>query len=358
MSGTPLPGPKGASCKPDMRRTAAGLAACALLAVAACGERSHTAPPAPAVAGERFVVRLTQTPELKPVAATVTSRDQAEARARIAGTLVRLNVKEGDFVRRGQVIGVVTDPRIGLETRAYDAQVGAAAAQSVNARAELARTQDLYEHGVYAKARLDQVKAQASAAAGALGAAQAQRGASAEMAAQGAVLAPADGRVLHADVPAGSVVMPGQSIATLTAGPTVLRIEAPEADAGLLKVGQRVELATGEPGQAAATATVLQVYPSVTAGKVVADLDAPGLSEGPIGRRIAVRLALGERAAIVIPARFVISRSGVDYVRVLNAGGGLDEVPVQLAAGAAAGQLEVLSGVSVGDTLVAPGPQP
>ncbi len=70
-----------------------------------------------------------------------------------------------------------------------------------------------------------------------------------------------------------------------------------------------------------------------------------------------MRLALGERAAIVMPARFVVTRSGVDYVRVLNPGGGLDEVPVQLSAGAIAGQVEVLSGLSVGDTLVAPGPQ-
>ncbi len=246
MAGRPLAGSDDGQRRTSPRWTVALIAACGLLASAACGERSQTAAPAPAVAGERLVVRLTQTPELKPVAATVTTRDQAEARARIAGTLVRLNVKEGDVVRRGQVIAVVSDPRIGLETHAYDAQVGAAAAQNVNAQAELARTRDLYEHGVYAKARLDQVTAQARAAAGALGAAQAQRGASAEMAAQGAILAPADGRVLHADVPAGSVVMPGQSIATLTAGPTVLRIEAPEADAGSLKVGQKVQLATDE----------------------------------------------------------------------------------------------------------------
>jgi RND family efflux transporter MFP subunit len=335
------------------RRAASAVAALTLLA--ACGQRAEpSAPPAP-VAGERFVVRPQSAPELKPVAATITSRDMSEARARIGGTLVRLTVRAGDFVRRGQVIGVVSDPRIGLETRAYDSQVAAAEAQSVSAEAELGRTQDLYDHGVYAKARLDQVAATARAASGALGAARAQRAASAELGAQGAIVAPADGRVLKADVPAGSVVEPGQSIATLTAGPTVLRIEAPEADARGLKVGQSVELAPDQPGQAATRATVVQVYPAVEAGKVVADLDAPNLKGDFVGQRVAMRLALGARQALVIPARFVLSRSGVDYVRVLGPDGGADEVPVELAPGPAAGEVEVLSGLAPGDTLVLPG---
>ena len=130
---------------------------------------------------------------------------------------------------------------------------------------------------------------------GALAAARAQRAASAEQGAQGAILAPADGRVLRADVPAGSVVMPGQSIATITAGPAVLRIEAPEADGRAIKVGQSVQLAAEEPGRRRSQrATIVQVYPSVTAGKVVADLDAPR----PCGRTwSASGSACGSRSA-------------------------------------------------------------
>ncbi|HVN01206.1 MAG TPA: efflux RND transporter periplasmic adaptor subunit [Caulobacteraceae bacterium] len=337
-------------------RIAAGTAVfAALVLLTGCGggERSPAAPPV--VQGERLVLRYVPAPDLKPVAATVTSRDAAEARARIAGTLVRLEVRAGDLVRRGQVIAVVSDPRIGLETRAYDAQVAAAQAQSISASAELARTQDLFEHGVYAKARLEQMTAAAHAAAGALGAARAQRAASAELGAQGAIVAPADGRVLKADVPAGSVVQPGQSIATLTAGPIVLRVETPEADAAGLKVGQTVDIAPGQPGVPAGQAKIVQVYPAVDAGKVIADLDAPGLSNDLIGRRVALRLALGQRQALLVPVRFVITRSGVDYVRVLEPDGTADETPVQVAPGPSAMQVEVLSGAAAGDVLVAPG---
>jgi RND family efflux transporter MFP subunit len=325
-----------------------------LALLAACAPRAEAPAAPPPVAGERLVVQYVSAPELKPVAATITSRDQADARARIGGTLVRLTVKAGDLVRRGQVIAVVSDPRIGLETRAYDAQVAAAQAQSTAAAAELSRTQDLYDHGVYARARLDQVTAAAHSATGALDAARAQRAASAEMGAQGAILAPADGRVLKADVPAGSVVEPGQSVATLTAGPIVLRVEVPEADAAGLKVGDTVQVAPDQPGLAASQAVVVQFYPAVEAGRVVADLDAPGLTNDLIGRRVALRLALGQRQALLIPSRFVVTRSGIDYVRVLGAAGTADEVPVEIAPGPAAGEVEALSGVAPGDTLVAP----
>jgi len=171
----------------------------------------------------RFQVRLQTIADLKPVPGTLTTRDMADARARISGVLVRLLVKAGDQVRQGQLIATIKDDRIALQTGAFDAQVSAAAAQATAAQADLSRTRDLFSHGVYAQARLDQVEAQAKAASGGLAAARAQRAASAEQGAQGAVFAPAAGRVLVADVPAGSVVMPGQSIATITAGPVVVK---------------------------------------------------------------------------------------------------------------------------------------
>lgn len=337
-----------------LKKVTAIAAAALTLGLGACGGKGEAPPPAPAVAGERLVIGYQALPDLKSVAATVTSRDQAEASARIGGTLVRLTVRAGDLVRRGQLIGIVSDPKIGLQTQAYAAQVAAAQAQSANAAAELGRTQDLYQHGVYAKARLDQATAAAKAAAGALNAARAQRAASAQAGAEGAILAPADGRVLKADTPAGSVVMPGQSIATITAGPTVLRVEAPEAEAAGLRVGQSVEIAPGQAGAPAGQATIVQVYPGVETGQVIADLAAPGLTDAFIGRRVAVRLALGRRQALVVPSRFVVTRSGVDYVRVLGPAGASDEVPVELAPAASSGQVEVLSGLAPGDTIIAP----
>lgn len=327
----------------------------AALALAACrGSAPVTEPPAAAAAqGERFTVRLKTIADVKPVAATVATRDTGEARARIGGTLVRLLVREGDYVAKGQLIGVVNDQRLRFETSAYDAQAAAAAAEATRADAELGRIETLYRKGIYAKARLEMAQAAARSASGVLAAARAQRAASAEMSAQGAILAPTAGRVLHAAAPAGSVVSAGQSIATITAGAPLLRLEIPEAQALALRAGDAVSLVAGDMPEAASTGTIAQVYPAVTGGMVVADIVVPGLRADLVGRRVRVRIRVGERPALVVPARFVSTRFGIDFVRVIGSDGRASEVAVQVAPGADGGLVEVLSGLSDGDVILA-----
>lgn len=325
----------------------------AALLLTACGESKKASAPAvkTAPATDRLTIRAQVVADLKPVPATLTTRDMAEARARISGTLVALSVKEGDMVRQGQVIGRVKDDRLALQTGAFDAQVAAAAAEAARAQADLSRTRDLFSHGVYAQARLDQVEAQAKAANANLTAARAQRGASAELGAQGAILAPATGRILVADVPVGSVVMPGQSVARITAGPLVVRIELPEGQARALKVGDTVDLAAEDLRGVAARGTVSQIYPSITGGQVTADVTAPNLPGDLIGQRVRAAVRIGERQAIVIPRRYVATRFGVDYARLVGADGAISESPIQIRAGAAADTVEVLSGLRLGDIL-------
>jgi len=325
----------------------------AALLLSACGESKEAAAPAirMAPATDRLTIRAQVVDDLKPVPATLTTRDMAEARARISGTLVALSVKEGDLVRQGQVIGRIRDDRLTLQTGAFDAQVAAAAAEAARAQADLARTRDLFSHGVYAQARLDQVEAQAKAANANLNAARAQRGASAELGAQGAILAPATGRVLVADVPVGSVVMPGQSIARITAGPLVVRIELPEGQARALKVGDFVDLAAKDLRGAAARGTISQIYPSITGGQVTADVTAPNLPDDLIGQRVRAAIKIGERQAIVIPKRYVATRFGVDYARLVGADGAISESPIQTRASATADTVEILSGLRLGDIL-------
>ena len=325
------------------------------LLLSACGPAKPVAPAAVAApAAGRLQVQLQTVADLKPVPATLTTRDMADARARISGTLVRLLVKAGDVVRQGQLIATVKDDRLAFQTGAYDAQVSAAAAQAAASQADLARTRDLFSHGVYAQARLDQVEAQSKSANGALAAARAQRAASAEQGAQGAVLAPASGRVLTADVPAGSVAMPGQSIAKITAGPVVVRIELPEAEAQALKVGDVVQLAAEDLHGAVSQGMIAQIYPGVTAGQVTADVTAPGLPQDLVGQRVRAQIKIGQRQALVIPRRYIATRFGVDYVSIVRADGTASETPVQTTAGPSADQAEILSGLRAGDVLTPP----
>lgn len=325
-------------------------AAAIALALAGCdsgGDERQASTASPA--GEIRKLALVEVADMKAVGAEIATRDQADALARIPGTLVSLSVREGDMVTKGQRIGMIVDARLGYETSAYGAQVAAAQAEAARARADLARVQDLYDNQVYARARLDQAVAAARAADAQVAAARAQQGASASVAGQGAVLAPATGRVLRADIPAGSVVAPGMSIATVTAGPPVLRLELPETLAGAVKVGARVMLADdGREGR------VAQVYPAIANGRFRVDATVPGLTTEVVGRRVSASVEIGRRKAVVIPRRFVVTRYGIDSVNVIAADRSVSAVPVQIAPAPDGASVEILSGVGPGDTIVGP----
>lgn len=335
-------------------RPAPILMAMILIALAGCGHPATPSAPPPKATGERLTLARGAVDDLKPVTAIVTTRNMADARSRIGGILVSLSVREGDVVRAGQVIGQVRDERLGLLSRADDAQVLAATAEAERARAELGRIQSLFDKGIYAQARLDQAKAGARAADAAVAAARAQRSASADLAGQGAILAPAAGRVLLAQTPVGSVVTAGQSVATITAGEPLLRLEIPEGQAATLRVGQTAALQPGDLPGAAASGQIVQVYPSVTGGLVTADVRVAGLSATLVGSRVRAQLPIGQRQALTIPRRFIVTRYGLDHVRLLQADGSALETPVQAAPTNDPARVEILSGAVPGDVLVAP----
>jgi RND family efflux transporter MFP subunit len=331
------------------------MVAVAALTLTGCGGSAPSDEKAAALpAGERLKVVLAQTTDMKAVGAEITTRDQAQALARIPGTLVSLSVRAGDMVTKGQRIGSIVDTRLGYETAAAGAQVAAAQAEAARAHGDLARVHDLYNHNVYAKARLDQSVAMARAADAQVSAARAQQSASASVAGQGAVLAPASGRVLRADIPAGSVVAPGMSIATVTAGPPVLRLDLPESLADAVHLGARVTVAQGDLPDGSRQGQVTQVYPAIAGGRVKVDATVPGLTTQLVGRRVGVMIEVGQRRAMVVPRHFISTRYGIDYIDVVTPDRRISAVAVQTAPTGDPDTREILGGILEGDTLFAP----
>jgi RND family efflux transporter MFP subunit len=328
--------------------------AASLLVLWSCGRAAEEAP-AQQAAAPAGLIRVEQrtAPDYKTIAAVLTNRDVGDARARISGTVQRLVVREGDQVSRGQLLAVVSDQRLSLEAQAGSAGVAAAEATAERARADLQRAQFLFDRGVYAQARLDAVQAEARAAEALLRAARAQAGAAGAVAGQGRVYAPADGRVTRLPIPQGAVVMPGDIVVAISTGARVLRIELPEGEAGTLREGQEIRILSDENADVR-TARVRQVYPAIDNGLVTADLDASSFEGEFIGARVRVLAPAGEREAFVIPANYIVTRYGVDYVRLWRSNRIL-EAPVQRGAptpmqGMENG-IEILSGLRAGDEI-------
>jgi RND family efflux transporter MFP subunit len=338
-----------------MHRSAApplGLALVALLAaLPACGGGTPDTP-ARTEAGNVPTHRLalTTAPRWQAVSAQVATIDEAQALARIPGILTSLTVKAGDRVTAGQAIGRIVDSQLGHQSGAYGAQASAAQANAAAATAELKRVQFLHDNGVYAQAALDRARAMADAAQAQVVAAKQQQSAVNALAGQGLVVAPTSGRVLIANVPAGSPVAPGMSLATITSGPVILRLELPESLAADVQRGAQV---TVSGLGAARTGTVTKIYPAVLAGMVRADAQIAGLDGALIGRRVAAQVAAGTRQALIVPAGLVTTGYGIDTVRVKAKDGTVATVPVQTARTAQADRIEILSGVAAGDVLLA-----
>jgi RND family efflux transporter MFP subunit len=306
-----------------------------------------------------FTVALQDVDDLKSVYATVHSKDLIEARVRTPGTIASLQVAIGASVVPGQVMALVADPKIALKIRALDAQIVAIQSRIYTAKTELERSQELKAKGVAPQSRVDQAQTTFDIAVNDLKAAQAERSVVETQIEEGNVLAPAAGRVLKVPVTEGSVVMAGESIATIAANEYLLRLEVPERHARFIKAGDVVHL--GERGLGAAETALIEghitrVYPELSDGRVVADAEVEGLGSYFVGERVLVWISAGKRQAILVPRNFLFKRFGLDYVRLAGKDGTTTDVVVQTGhpQGAGDDSIEILSGLAAGDRLVQP----
>jgi RND family efflux transporter MFP subunit len=328
-----------------MRAGFAMAAVLALLAQAAIAQETFTAAPK-SVADE------------KAVFATVESANVVPARARIGGTVVELAVKEGDSVKQGQVVATIGDEKLALQMKSLDAQISGLEAQVDQAQNDLTRAEDLFSRGTVPKTTLDQARTAFNVASNALKARTAERSVIQQQVTEGKVLAPASGRVLKVPVTTGTVILPGETVATVAEQNFILRLRVPERHARFLKAGDSVRIDGEELGKRGAQfGTIRLVYPQIEDGRVIADAAVAGLGDYFVGERIRVWVSAGERESVIVPGAFIVTRFGIDYARVRKGAETID-VPVQrgreLPRPDVLDALEILSGLHNGDVLVRP----
>ena len=303
---------------------------------------------------ETLILAPTDITEWKAVQARVESRDVVPARARIGGVIEELTISEGDLVTAGQQLGLVKDDKIAFQIAAQDAQLAALAAQLATAEAELQRGETLVSQGVVTRQRLAQLSTDVEVIRNQIASTRAQRAVLTQQETEGAIIAPADGRVLTVPATRGSVIMPGEAVATIGSGGFYLRLAVPERFAGDLEAGAEIRIAT-ESGEA--SGRLAKLYPQIDNGRVIADVEVDALDTAFINARILVEVPIGTRAALLAPATAVSTRHGVDFISIEDKAGEIVERTVILGAlqeGDHAGMIEIISGVSAGDKVVTP----
>ncbi|WP_321340895.1 efflux RND transporter periplasmic adaptor subunit [Breoghania sp.] len=306
-----------------------------------------------------LTVESRQVEDIKLVYGTVQATVDVGARARISGTLEVLDVTEGSFVNKGDVIARIVDEKLNLQAKALEARILAARSQVTKAELDYNRAEELFKRGTVAKASIDQLETALVVARNTLKATEAERAVLDQQMAEGDVLAPTAGRVLDVPVTAGSVVMGGEVVASVAADGFLLRIEVPERHASFIELGDPVKLGAPEIGGSAEAreGEIVKIYPQIKQGRVIADAKVAGLGDFFVGERTQAAISVGTRDALIIPVGYIDTRFGLDFVRLAREDGEPLDIVVQLGAYRdLEGEpgVEILSGLKAGDRLVMP----
>lgn len=306
----------------------------------------------PALA-EEFTVAKVAVDDLKAGFATVEATDLLDARARIGGSIAGLVVDEGTMVTAGQVIATVGDRKLTFEMSAVGARAQSLNAERAQALTDLNRVRGLVAKGVLAQVKLTDAETKLTVAERNLAAMEADRDVVGQRAKEGNILSPASGRVVQVKVTDGSVVMPGDVVAVVAPENYVLRLRLPERNARFVTVGTPVlvgprGLEAPNP-ESLTQGQVVQVYPAMDQGRVVADVKLDGLGDFFLGERALVYITSGKRDVLVVPEKMILRRFGVAYVKLRDGA----EVVVQPGQPVTGGT-EILAGLNEGDVVVTP----
>jgi RND family efflux transporter MFP subunit len=291
--------------------------------------------------------------EWKAVYGTIEARNMVPARARIGGTIADLRATEGDIVKAGQKIATVEDEKLAFQIAALEAQIGALRSQLTAAQADLARGEALVGRGIITQQRLEELRSQTDVLQNQITATEAQRSVVVRQQSEGEVVAPSDGKILTVPMTRGAVIMAGETVATIGSGGLFLRLAVPERHAGALKQGAEIRISLD--GRQI-VGKLAKIYPQIENGRVTADVEADVLDTTFVNARVLVQLQVGERRALLVPVRAIVTRNGVDFVSVNEGAGTVQRVVIasEIISRPEGNYREVLTGLAAGDEIVLP----
>ena len=256
------------------------------------------------------------------ISGQVKAVDSAFVKARVAGELRELSVREGDFVKAGQVIGRIDATEYLARVRQAQQQAEAAKAQVDIAKRSFENNRALVDQGFISKTGLDASSSSLAGAQATYLAAQAGADLAQKSLDDAVVRAPINGQISQRLVQSGErVAIEARIVEIVDLSRLELEISLAAGDSVHVKVGQKAQLSVEGSGQSI-SATVARLNPSATAGSraVLAYLSLDKNAQLRQGLYAQGLLSTGKQLVIAIPLSAVRTDKPQPYVQALEDG--------------------------------------
>jgi multidrug efflux pump subunit AcrA (membrane-fusion protein) len=334
---------------------------------------------APVVKARVAVAHLTHQPRTHEAVGTVVAGTAATVSSKVMGVVKRVHVKEGDTVRRGDLLVTIDDMTFQSRLREAEASLGEArkaeaaalsAVESTKAASDLAHATYVRYLGLLAdqsvsRQELDEVEARerqsraALAQAHEMAQASRQRVKQAEAAVSGAavpimdatILAPYEGIVTAKWIQEGDLASPGTSLLALEKDEGYrAELVVPEAYYYAVKVNEKVTVTIPALGERSVEGVIGVVVPAADpqSRSFIVKVDLPRGEGVRAGMFVRAAIATGEEDLMLAPATAIVHEGGLTGLYLVTS----DQTARfrLVRTGRAFGDLlEVISGLKPGD---------
>jgi RND family efflux transporter MFP subunit len=327
--------------------------------VAGCGEK--VSPGTAAV--ERIPVSGVTIADIKPsqvddyyeTPGTVKARNIGVISSKIMGSITFIAVKEGEQVKKGQVLLTIDDRDVAEKVRAAQNAVASAQEQKKLADVTLGRYKKLYDEKALSRQEFDQVETQKNVAESEYERAKAILREAEAIQGYARVRAPFAGVVTGKKIDTGSMAVPGMHLLTVEDTSAFL-VEAAmdERLAAHIKPGIPVNVAIDSINRnmnGRISEVVPSIDPSTRTFVVKITVSGAGLKTGLYAR---VRIPNGRREALTVPASSIVEKGQLTGVYAVDAKGIVAYRLVRIGNNFG-NSVEVLSGLVPGDRIIVAG---
>ena len=289
---------------------------------------------------------------------TVESLAAPRVAAEAPGRIVEIAAREGEAVRRGQLLARIDDTDQLLARDLAQAEIASLEALLEAARLRLRRVSALVEDNHAPRAALDEARAQRDSLRARLRGARTRLRQALRALKKTRVTSPLAGRLERRLVSVGDLVDIGTPLFRLSTGGRLrVRLPVPERELALVRRGQVVRLSSpAAPGgniEARVVAILPRIDPASRSATVLVDITAaPGWRPGASvdGRILVAR----HKGATVVPERAVVLRPRGTVVFLPGDDGRAHARAVRTGL-RAAGLVEILAGLKPGEKVIADG---